>query len=304
MPGLRTRARPWPVSLMTGQPHTRRSDRHVAWALAIVATAAVAGCAAGGSGLDADAGLAGGDAAACEPASCSSARADCGTIPDGCSGTVDCGVCQAPATCGGGGLSNICGCQPLACIDESADCGVVPDGCGGTIDCGTCTGPESCGGGGVPNRCGEGTCTPTSCSAAGAECGTIADGCGGTLDCGVCCVADVGDSCDASYWEEAPGCQDDYGCASFWGVYYNSPSGCDPATAGSFVEYTGPSCTYVGFAYYDPFHNTPDGTCIDSTARGYSIPDTYTRVVPGDGCTHSQWISITGTIQCSGVCSP
>jgi hypothetical protein len=34
---------------------------------------------------------------------------NCGTIPDGCGGTLTCGVCTAPQTCGGGGVANVCG---------------------------------------------------------------------------------------------------------------------------------------------------------------------------------------------------
>jgi hypothetical protein len=48
-------------------------------------------------------------AAACTPAVCR-AGIDCGTIPDGCGGTLGCGnACTGAATCGGGGIPNVCG---------------------------------------------------------------------------------------------------------------------------------------------------------------------------------------------------
>jgi hypothetical protein len=33
-------------------------------------------------------------------------------IGDGCGGMIDCGMCVAPNTCGGGGLANVCGAPP------------------------------------------------------------------------------------------------------------------------------------------------------------------------------------------------
>lgn len=45
----------------------------------------------------------------CAPATCLSAAKSCGTLDDGCGGTVKCGSCTAPATCGGGGVANVCG---------------------------------------------------------------------------------------------------------------------------------------------------------------------------------------------------
>src|SRR5262245_51169616 len=116
---------------------------------------------------------------------CAAQGATCGTIPNGCGGTLTCGVCTAPQTCGGGGVANSCGCTPTTCAAQGKNCGTIPNGCGGTLACGVCTAPQTCGGGGVPNVCGVG-CVPTTCAAQGKNCGTIPDGCGGTLTCGVC----------------------------------------------------------------------------------------------------------------------
>jgi hypothetical protein len=121
----------------------------------------------------------------CLPLSCAQAGADCGSIPDGCGKTVDCGVCPVGKVCGSV-QPNKCGdtpCVPKTCTELGLGCGQASDGCSKTLDCGSCTWPLSCGGGGTPNQCG---CKLTSCSAQNATCGDIADGCGGTLSCGSC----------------------------------------------------------------------------------------------------------------------
>lgn len=45
----------------------------------------------------------------CVPVTCSSQGKNCGSLSDGCGGTLDCGSCAAPATCGGSGIANVCG---------------------------------------------------------------------------------------------------------------------------------------------------------------------------------------------------
>jgi RHS repeat-associated protein len=49
----------------------------------------------------------------CTPRTCGSQGKDCGPMPDGCGGTLDCGTCAVPQTCGGGGIPNVCGGAPL-----------------------------------------------------------------------------------------------------------------------------------------------------------------------------------------------
>jgi hypothetical protein len=90
------------------------------------------------------------------PLSACPAADNCGTLSNGCGGTLVCGTaCTAPKTCGGGGIPNVCGCTPLSTCPTAANCGTLSDGCGGTLVCGTaCTAPEICGGGGFPNVCG------------------------------------------------------------------------------------------------------------------------------------------------------
>lgn len=101
--------------------------------------------------------------ATCTPTTCAEKGADCGSIPDGCGGSLNCGSCASPSTCGGGGTPNVCGtsntCVPKTCASLEKNCGSVSDGCGGTLNCGSCTSPATCGGGGVPNVCGTGTTT-------------------------------------------------------------------------------------------------------------------------------------------------
>jgi hypothetical protein len=45
----------------------------------------------------------------CTPLTCKQVGANCGSVPDGCGNLLDCGTCKAPQSCGGGGLSNVCG---------------------------------------------------------------------------------------------------------------------------------------------------------------------------------------------------
>src|SRR5579859_5773259 len=47
--------------------------------------------------------------AAPSPTTCGAQGKNCGTVPDGCGGSLDCGGCSAPDTCGGGGEANVCG---------------------------------------------------------------------------------------------------------------------------------------------------------------------------------------------------
>lgn len=136
------------------------------------------------------------------------------------------------------------------------------------------------------------------------------------------CVGHAGTACVKTVLRELPGCREHYGCSYFTGVYYNSPNGCDPATASSYVEYSSDGvedwvrssndhgqlhknsknyrCTYVGFAAYDPFKGAPNGNCVKAT--GYSIPHTYTRVIPGANCTHQAHVETAGVVACDGSC--
>ncbi|MHB8878266.1 MAG: hypothetical protein ACYC8T_31610, partial [Myxococcaceae bacterium] len=131
----------------------------------------------------------GGGGGTCQPKSCIELGKNCGSVADGCGGTLACGNCDvASESCGGSGVPNVCGpgaCAPKTCIQLGKNCGAVSDGCSSQLDCGLCQSPATCGGGGVENVCGQG-CVPTTCSGLGKNCGQVPDGCGQVLSCGSC----------------------------------------------------------------------------------------------------------------------
>jgi hypothetical protein len=154
-----------------------------------------------GLGFSSDSGV---NSSSCTPTTCAALGFDCGVNADGCGGTVDCGACSAPETCGVGGFSK-CGnpsimadgsvnCTPTTCAALGYDCGKASDGCGNAIDCSAtqCSGNAYCGGGGFDKCGGDVTdaggpaCTPRTCASLGYNCGAAIDGCGGTLSCGTC----------------------------------------------------------------------------------------------------------------------
>lgn len=121
---------------------------------------------------DGDNGGSGGGSATCGLSSCTAQNAMCGPIGDGCGGSIDCGSCTSPESCGGGGTLFTCGgtgsgsaCTPRTCAQAGATCGQVADGCGGlTASCGTCLSGETCGAGSTPNTCATGpACTTGLC---------------------------------------------------------------------------------------------------------------------------------------------
>ncbi len=217
------------------------------------------------------------------------AKEVCNGQDDDCDGVADeaADACPAGQHCEG----NACvpGCNPVNGGWSSWSCGACSVTCGG--------GTQSC----------TRSCTNPSPSSGGADCvgsATTTQACNTQS----CCVANAGEPCDNGYSQTVPGCDENYGCAQYWGVWYGSPAGCiskaqcDATPGCSMVEYTGPTCTYVGFAYYDPFKNVPDGSCFNSTSKGYPIENTWTKVIKGSGCTHNAWVSVPGTIHCDGTC--
>ena len=83
---------------------------------------------------------------------------NCGTIPDGCGGTVSCGSCTAPDTCGGGGTPNVCGCtdSTFMCINTGCPRATEFNACGQAVPCGfNCPG-------GTPKCCGD-SCVCATC---------------------------------------------------------------------------------------------------------------------------------------------
>jgi hypothetical protein len=120
---------------------------------------------------------------ACVPKTTCPTGDNCGTVSNGCGGTVNCGSCTLPQTCGGGTPSNpnVCGCTPTSTQCPAGDvCGTVNDSCGNPINCGSCE-AGTCNT--TTHQC---SCVPDTCAAHGDNCGPIPDGCGHTLDCGTC----------------------------------------------------------------------------------------------------------------------
>src|SRR5574338_1064473 len=81
------------------------------------------------------------DGGACSPATSCAQGQDCGSIPDGCGGSVSCGTCGSGQTCGGGGTPNVCGagsCTPTTCAAQGKNCGTLSDGCSSVLSCGSC----------------------------------------------------------------------------------------------------------------------------------------------------------------------
>ncbi len=134
----------------------------------------------------------------CTPKSCADQHLDCGPAGDTCGNLIPggCGdVCPNGQTCGGGGISGVCGsppgsCIPESCADQHIACGPAGDGCGNPIaSCGTCDPPSTCGGGGVASQCGpKRECVPRTCQQLNISCGPAGDGCGNLIagGCGVC----------------------------------------------------------------------------------------------------------------------
>jgi hypothetical protein len=46
---------------------------------------------------------------ACTPQTCAQLGKTCGSVPNGCGGTLSCGTCTGGTACGGGGTANVCG---------------------------------------------------------------------------------------------------------------------------------------------------------------------------------------------------
>lgn len=159
----------------------------------------------------------------CEPKSCEQVIAEfqsvgitieCGSLPDGCDGSIECGSCPQGTACGANGQNFICGCEESTCASYGGgvECGSIPTRCDDSeheeIFCGDCPGDQlvcvdnqcvcpagrdcedECG-----DRCGAEEicvagecCTPTyPCSRN--ECsppGGLPDGCGGVANCPAC----------------------------------------------------------------------------------------------------------------------
>lgn len=231
---------------------------------------------------------AGNSSCGCTPITACPSPLNCGDIDDGCGGTINCGNCTAPETCGGDGTANVCGqgsCTPTTCAAEGAECGTISDGCSGTLDCGNCTAPETCGGGGTDNVCG---CTPTTCADEGANCGTIDDGCGNILNCGTCTAPQ---SCGGGGTDNVCGCTATT-CTAQGAECGTIPNGCGTGTLNCG------SCTLPETCGGGGTNNvcgcTPD-SCADLGAECGTPPDGCGGTLSCGSCTAPETCGGGGT---------
>ncbi len=141
---------------------------------------------------------------------------ECGSLPDGCDGSIECGGCAEGTVCGANGQNFVCGCEESTCASYSGgvECGPVPTHCGGqeeAIFCGACLGEfvcddnvcvcppgvdcddgcnDSCRGEEV---CVDGVCCEPTYPCAQNQCSPpqgLPDGCGGVAHCPSCTNGD------------------------------------------------------------------------------------------------------------------
>ncbi len=114
----------------------------------------------GGAATGGGASGTGGGGQVCSPLTCASANASCGTVSDGCGGTLSCGACACTATtfatdCPSRPCETATGCTNNACVYEPVTCGFeqctgcVPGADGGCAD----SSVRACGGGCATNYC-------------------------------------------------------------------------------------------------------------------------------------------------------
>jgi hypothetical protein len=218
----------------------------------------------------------------------------CGTIGDGCGGSLECGT-TCP-TAGWECRNNLCvgsstACTPLSCTTANGDqyCGSIGDGCGGTLNCGTCSKP-----GWVcdANLCKgpAGVCTKHTCDTASGDeyCGVIGDGCGGTLDCGATC-GKSGWLCENHLCKGPATVCTKKSCTTANGDQYCGMIG---DGCGGTLD-CGTSCLKSGWVCENNACKGPASVCIKNTCTTAN-GDQYCGVI-GDGCG--------GTLECSTTCS-
>jgi len=90
--------------------------------------------------------------ASCIPSTCSSLGYNCGMVPDGCEGVLNCGNCVSNYICS----ANKCvqNCNPETCTTLGGyECGLWSDGCGNIISCGACIEGKACSNGNCASNC-------------------------------------------------------------------------------------------------------------------------------------------------------
>ena len=235
----------------------------------------------------------------CQPDPCEEVLADfaglgfdieCGSLPDGCDGTIECGGCEEGTACGANGQNFVCSCDEYSCASfgGGAQCGAVPTRCDGssaTIDCGSCFGDYEC----VDNRCvcptgtdcdtgcpgGEPTypCSRNECSPSEG----LPDGCGGVAYCPPC---GEGEGCTQGD-DDLYRCLGECTCEAA-GVQCGSATICGaPTLCGS--------CDDNGF----PGHRCESGTCVcDDELESNDSPSEAAAICTEDAgarCLQDAW---------------
>jgi hypothetical protein len=231
------------------------------------------------------------DSNPCLPATCAAAGKNCGDLPDGCEGTLHCGSCTDPETCGGGGIANVCGagtCTPTTC--QANGCGDMSDGCSAILHCGDCT-SGTCGGGGTANACGgacaEGQVTaPCGCGGQPVATGYCCSGSWQATTCDVGPISDLVDPDRITTWK--PGILAD--------EQLNQPLGADGLPQRTTV------CTTVaaGGNIQSAIDACPEGQVVQLAATTFTVSTTIelTKGVvlrgAGSGATGGTTIVKTG----------
>ncbi len=117
----------------------------------------------------------------CAPKTCLQLNDTCGSVSNGCNGTLSCGTCNGTQVCSSGKCygTGALPCAPKTCLQLNDTCGSVSNGCGGTLSCGSCSSGSVC----TSNKC---VCAPKTCLQLNDTCGSVSNGCNGTLSCGTC----------------------------------------------------------------------------------------------------------------------
>jgi len=68
----------------------------------------------------------------CTPKTCAQLGKNCGSVANGCGGTINCGTCVKGNQC----TNNVCTCIPATCASLGKTCGTWDDGCKGKLNCG------------------------------------------------------------------------------------------------------------------------------------------------------------------------
>jgi hypothetical protein len=220
----------------------------------------------------------------------------CGKLGDGCGGTIDCGTtfCPDGQTCGGAGITGVCGApagactNPITCQQPNGKyCGKVGDGCGKLLDCGGCEAGFECGTGAQANICVKSGCTPLTCQqGAGKYCGRIGDGCGKVLDCGGC---SDGQTCGGGGTAGVCGAPPNPSCPKIT---------CNPPSGGQYCGKIGDGC---GGTLDCP------GACANGmTCGGSGVPNVCPGTPAGPGacvnlCQRQQTCPGGGTTTLSGT---